>query len=171
MLRYMIDGWKLTFICSTRLDPTGRLIHESLLISLAPSAEACTTDSWSVGPMPLLNSSLGVPNAPADEMTLPVPGVRFTVPAYPDPAEHETSTPVARGPLRTMRSAAVSVHSVKTSLLRAAALARYVARGPPRSPPPNMNCPCPKVRFFFSGTSLPTTYSHPLALRPLVRTS
>lgn len=127
-------------------------------------------ESWSEGPMPLLNSTLGVPKAPADTTTRPVPGVRFTVPEYPELAEQETSTPVARDPLRTMRSTAVSVHREKTSV-RATAEARYVARGPPRSPPPNMNWPWPKVRFLRSGTSLPTTYSHPLLLRPEVRTS
>lgn len=82
-----------------------------------------------------------MPNAPAETITRPVPGVSFTVPVYPDPAEHETSTPVAWAPSRTMRSTAVSVHSEKVS--RAAAEARYVAKGPPRCPLENMNWPWP----------------------------
>lgn len=128
-------------------------------------------ESWSVGPIPLLKSTLGVPNAPADTITRPVPGVSFTVPEYPDPAEHETSTPVACAPVRTMRSTAVLVHSEKTSEPRAAAEVRYVAKGPARCPLANMNCPWPKVRFLRSGWSLPTTYSHPLLLSPEVSTS
>lgn len=116
----------------------------------------------------LLKSNLGVPKVPALTITRPVPGVNRTVPVYPPSAEQATSTPVARPPSRTMRLTAVSVHSVNT-LDRATAVARYVARGPPRSPWLYMNVEWPKVRFFSPGLSLGTTYAHPDALRPPAR--
>ncbi len=78
-----------------------------------PSALDWTTWSWSVGPMPLRKSSLGVPKAPAERMTRPLMEVKFTVPSRPPLFVGTTLRLTACPPIRLILSTLVLSHMWK----------------------------------------------------------
>lgn len=132
-------------------------------------SEFLTTSSWSFGPMPLLSRILALPKVPAERTTRPEILVTSTIPSYPPVLKASTSTPVMWPPSRMTRFTVV--FSQRLKLPRVLALVRYVARGPPRSPPENMKGALEKVRFLLSGALLAVTWLQPAARRPADSTS